>query len=75
MKAIFEGPKRIYFFERNFTKKATVTCNVPQESILGPLLFVLYVNDLHHASKAPNPIMFAGDTNHFFSYTDFNVKK
>ena len=30
---------------------------------LGPFLFALYLNDLHHASKVQNPIMFADNTN------------
>ena len=60
-------------FEHNSTKKASVTCGVPQGSILGPLLFLLYVDDLHHASKILNPIMFADDTNLFFSHSDINV--
>ena len=45
---------------------------MPQVSILGPLLFLLYVNDLHHASKILNPVMFADDTNLFFSHSDIN---
>ena len=61
------------FFEHNSTKKASVTCGVPQGSILGPLLFLLYVDDLHYASKILNPIMFADDTNLFFSHSDINV--
>ena len=34
---------------------------------------LLYVNDLHHASKVLNPIMFADDTNLFFSHSDINI--
>ena len=44
-----------------------ITCGVPQGSLLGPLLFILYVNDITNASKLANLIMFADDTNLFFT--------
>ena len=44
-----------------------------QGSILGPSLFLLYVNDIHYASKVLNPIMFVDDTSLLFSHSDINV--
>ena len=49
-----------------------INCRVPQGSILGPLLFLIYVNDFYLASKLKN-VMFADDTNLFIS--DENIGK
>ena len=42
-------------------------------SILGPLLLLIYINDLQLASDMSDPIMFADDTNLFFSHRDINA--
>lgn len=49
------------------SKSLTVRCGVPQGSVLGPLLFLVYVNDLPNASKL-NTRMFADDTVLFYSH-------
>ena len=48
-----------------------ITCGVPQGSILGPLLFLLYINDMHHAIEFSTTYHFADDTNLFYSCKSF----
>ena len=50
----------------------TIKCGVPLGSILGPLFFILYINDLRNASKLSQPLLFADDTSIFYSHSDPN---
>lgn len=50
-----------------------VFCGVPQGSIMGPLLFIVYINDITNVSKLANLIMFADDTNLFYSHNNLDI--
>ena len=65
--------KQFTSFNSHSSGLLPVPCGVPQGSILGPLLFLLYVNDIPNASRSLSFILFADDTNIFLSHHDLRA--
>ena len=65
-KSYLTNRKQYVFLNGESSKLQQITCGVPQGSVLGPLLFLLYINDLPNVSKVLKFYLFADDTNIFY---------
>ena len=55
----------------SFLEFCTLKCCIPQGTILGPLLFLLYINDLPNCLSHSEPRMYADDTH--LTYSNGNI--
>ena len=70
IKSYFSNRKQFVQFNETRSIERIIKCGVPQGSILGPLVFLLYINDLPNATGLAECLLFADDTSIFLSHTD-----
>ena len=69
VKSYFHQRSQFVEYNGHRSLPRVIRCGVPQGSILGPLFFIIYFNDLCDASRLES-ILFADDTNLFISEKD-----
>ena len=67
------GRKQYVLYNNTQSSKQYITCGVPQGSVLGPLLFLIYINDTPNCLKHSKSIVFADDTTIFASCNNMNT--
>ena len=72
IKNYLSNRKQLTKINDSLSTASTITCGVPQGSVLGSTLFLVYVNDLTQKLKYLTPILYADDTNLFIESKNLN---
>ena len=64
--------KQQTFANNTMSARVDITCGVPQGSILGPLFFLIYVNDLPNCIQNSSSHLYADDTVVYNKHKDLN---
>ena len=75
-KSYLNNRKQSVIIDQSSSDLLQITCGVPQGSVLGPLLFLIYINDLPLISNKLHFFLFADDTNIYYESPDLlNLEK
>ena len=68
-----ERQQQVKYTDGVRSRLMTVNCGVPQGSVLGPLLFIIYTNDIYKSVVGSHCILFADDTTMFSIHKDIDT--
>ena len=72
-RSYLENRTQICSVSGSLSKTCSLQCGIPQRTILGPLLFSLYINDLPNCLTNSYPRMYADDTHLTYADKDVNI--
>ncbi len=73
-KSYIQNRKQFVRYQSCDSEYKDIKCGVPQGSILGPLLFILYINDITNTTSLFEMILFIDDTTLLYSHPDISSK-
>jgi len=65
-RSYLDNRKQKCFVNGSLSNSQSLTCGIPKGTILGPLLFLVYINDLPNCLSISKPRMYADDTHSSF---------
>ena len=72
MKSYLSNRKQFTVINTNYSETKPIECGVPQGSVLGPLLFLVFINDMEYCIPDNLPRLFADDTGLFVHGQNIN---
>jgi retron-type reverse transcriptase len=72
IRSYLSGREQLVKFNNIESNRTQITTGVPQGSVMGPLLCIIYINDLPNSSDILKMLMYADDTTIYFNLNDIN---